>query len=295
VLILWGAVIESGFLGQNWLTFRQALSLAGHVRKGERGTTVVYADRFIPGDQKRPAAETGEEAQAIPFLKRFTVYNTDRCEGQPDEIATAAPPPPPGLIEPTFEALINATGITFRIGGDRAFYALELPTYNPTWGRFVSEDRIGLAGGINVYVYSNNNPVQIRDPSGNNAIAIGAGIGTLFEPGLGTLIGAGVGAVATAGMLCYFISACNPPTPTPSSQPTPPPNDPCASSNVLCSDSGSPKKPKGADPGPPCSGPNSKCSMGTRGIAPDPTNPGKFLCPDCFTKTFGEPPTDFGE
>ena len=123
VLILWGAVIERGFAGQSWLTFRQALSLGGHVRKGERGTTVVYADRFVPKDEKRRAREDGGEAQAIPFLKRFTVFNTDQCEDLPAEIATAAPPPPPGLIEPTVEALIKASGITFHIGGDRAFYA----------------------------------------------------------------------------------------------------------------------------------------------------------------------------
>jgi antirestriction protein ArdC len=123
ILILWGAVIERAFTGQSWLTFRQALSMGGHVRKGERGTTVVYADRFVPSDEKRRAAENGVEAQAIPFLKRFTVFNTDQCEGLPDEIATAAPPPPPGLIEPTVEALIKATEITFHIGGDRAFYA----------------------------------------------------------------------------------------------------------------------------------------------------------------------------
>jgi len=123
ILILWGAVIERGFTGQSWLTFRQALSLGGHVRKGERGTTVVYADRFVPKDEKRRAHEDGDEAQAIPFLKRFTVFNTDQCADLPAEIATAAPPPPPGLIEPTVEALIKATGITFHIGGDRAFYA----------------------------------------------------------------------------------------------------------------------------------------------------------------------------
>jgi len=123
ILILWGAAIERGFTGQSWLTFRQALSLGGHVRKGERGTTVVYADRFVPTDERRRAAETGEEAQAIPFLKRFTVFNTDQCEELPDEIATAALPPPSGLIEPTVEALIKASGIPFRIGGDRAFYA----------------------------------------------------------------------------------------------------------------------------------------------------------------------------
>ena len=34
----------------------------------------------------------------------------------------AVPPPAPGLIEPRVEALIKATGIDFRIGGNRAFY-----------------------------------------------------------------------------------------------------------------------------------------------------------------------------
>ncbi|MGR4931657.1 ArdC family protein [Bradyrhizobium sp. CAR08] len=122
ILILWGAVTEQGFTGQSWLTFRQALSLGGHVRKGERGTTVVYADRFVPACEKRRAHEAGEEAQAIPLLKQFTVFNSDQCGGLPPEIATTAPPPPPGLIEPQVEYLIKATGIDFRIGGNRAFY-----------------------------------------------------------------------------------------------------------------------------------------------------------------------------
>lgn len=122
VLILWGAVIEHGFPGQSWLTFRQALALGGNVRKGERGTTVVYADRFVPDDEKRRARETGEEAQAIPFLKRFTVFNAAQCENLPEDAAIVAPPPSPGLIEPRVEALIRATEIDFRIGGNRAFY-----------------------------------------------------------------------------------------------------------------------------------------------------------------------------
>jgi len=122
VLILWGAVVEHNFPVQSWLTFRQALSLGGHVRKGERGTTVVYADRFIPDDEKKRAQETGEEAQAIPFLKRFTVFNVAQCEDLPDGLAVAPPATEPSLIEPRVEALIKATGIDFRIGGDRAFY-----------------------------------------------------------------------------------------------------------------------------------------------------------------------------
>ena len=127
MLILWGAVIERGFSNQSWLTFRQALGLGGNVRKGERGTTVVYADRFTPEDERRRAEQTGEEPGAIPFLKRFTVFNTDQCEGLSEEIAKVAPPPPPGLIEPQAEALIAATGADFRIGGARAFYS---PTHD---------------------------------------------------------------------------------------------------------------------------------------------------------------------
>lgn len=122
VLILWGAVIEHGFPGQSWLTFRQALALGGNVRKGERGTTVVYADRFVPDDEKRRVRETGEEAQAIPFLKRFIVFNAAQCENLPEDVAIVAAPPLPGLIEPRVEALIRATEIDFRIGGNRAFY-----------------------------------------------------------------------------------------------------------------------------------------------------------------------------
>lgn len=75
------------------LAYRPPLSLGGHVRKGERGTTVVYADRFVPVEEKRRASETGDEAQAISFLKRFTVFSTDQCDDLPSEVATTAAPP----------------------------------------------------------------------------------------------------------------------------------------------------------------------------------------------------------
>ena len=122
IIILWTAVIERGFSGQSWLTFRQALGLGAHVRKGEKGTTVVYADRFVPDDEWRRAEEDGDAPQAIPFLKRFTVFNTDQCDDLPEELASGPAPVPEGLILPQAEALIAATGIDFRIGGDRAFY-----------------------------------------------------------------------------------------------------------------------------------------------------------------------------
>jgi antirestriction protein ArdC len=122
VLILWGAVIQHGFTGQSWLTFRQALAVGGHVRKGERGTMVFYADRFVHDNEKVRARDHGDEPQAIPFLKPFTVFNTDQCEGLPDDVAASAPPRPEGLILPKVEDLIRASGADLRLSGDRAFY-----------------------------------------------------------------------------------------------------------------------------------------------------------------------------
>jgi antirestriction protein ArdC len=122
VLILWGAVIEAGYPSQSWLTFRQALEAGGNVRKGEHGTTVVYADRFTPENEKERARQTGEEARAVPFLKRFTVFNVAQCEGLRPGLAADPAPLPEREIVPVAEDVIAASGVDFRIGGDRAFY-----------------------------------------------------------------------------------------------------------------------------------------------------------------------------
>ena len=42
-------------------------------------------DRFVPDDARRRAAQRGGEARAIAFLRRFTVFNTDQCDGLPKE------------------------------------------------------------------------------------------------------------------------------------------------------------------------------------------------------------------
>jgi antirestriction protein ArdC len=121
ILILWGAVAERGFTAQQWLTFRQALKLGAHVPKGEKGITVVYADRFIPYRERTRAAQAGDEPDAIPFLKRFTVFNADQCEDLPADLAAPPEPVAENLILPQAEALIRATGADFRIG-NRAYY-----------------------------------------------------------------------------------------------------------------------------------------------------------------------------
>jgi antirestriction protein ArdC len=123
VLILWIAGTERGFTSHNWLTFRQALKLGGHVRKGETGISAVFADRFIPYRERQRAAAAGDDPEAIPFLKRFTLFNTNQCDGLPTDIAPSpASVGDDGLVLPQAEALIRATGADIRIGGNQAFY-----------------------------------------------------------------------------------------------------------------------------------------------------------------------------
>ena len=127
ILFLWGALFEQDYPSQGWLTFRQALEAGGNVRKGERGTTVVYADRFTPEGEKARARETGDEARAVPFLKRFTVFNVAQCEGLRPGLAPDPVPLPERQIVPVAEEVIAASGVDFRIGGDKAFY---VPAYD---------------------------------------------------------------------------------------------------------------------------------------------------------------------
>lgn len=122
VLILWGAVMEKGYPSQSWLTFKQARDAGGCVRKGEQGTTVVYADRFTPEAEKEKARETGGDAKSVAFLKRFTVFNVSQCEGLRPGLAPEPAPLPDRDIVPVAEALIVASGVDFRIGGDTAYY-----------------------------------------------------------------------------------------------------------------------------------------------------------------------------
>ena len=122
ILLLWGAVIEKGYPSQIWLTYRQAKSLGGNVRKGERGEIICYADRFVTKDEKQNAIAEGRDAVAIPFLKRYRVFNIAQCDGLPEDLYRLDAPLPERKIVPQAEALVQATGADIRIGGDRAFY-----------------------------------------------------------------------------------------------------------------------------------------------------------------------------
>lgn len=128
VLILWGQLFASGYPSQNWLTFRQAHSLGGSVRKGEHGVSVCYADKFIPKSERRGDGNgeakqgEGDPQAAVPFLRRYTVFNTAQCENLPGHCLQAAPTLPAREIVPQAEALAAATLADIRPGGAQAFY-----------------------------------------------------------------------------------------------------------------------------------------------------------------------------
>ena len=88
--ILWGAAIGAGYERHHWLTFKQAIDLGGHVRKGENGELVVYADKIT----RTEADDKGEEqVRQIPFLKGYTVFNAEQCDDLPAHYYAKAAPP----------------------------------------------------------------------------------------------------------------------------------------------------------------------------------------------------------
>lgn len=122
VLMLWSAAEAHGFSAPFWLTFQQALELGGHVRKGERGSPVIYAATFTKPGQ---TPDGGETPQEISFLKEYTVFNAEQCCGLPHHFQAQAAPPVDHIrrIEHA-EAFFRHTGADIRIGGNQAFYAL---------------------------------------------------------------------------------------------------------------------------------------------------------------------------
>lgn len=60
----------------------------------------------------------------------------------------------------------NVLQYTGRDNDGSGLYYYRARYYSPQWGRFVSGDPIGLAGGINEYAYASGNPTSLRDPLG---------------------------------------------------------------------------------------------------------------------------------
>ncbi len=113
VLLLHAAPFES----PHWLTFNQASARGGSVKKGERGTPVVFW-KITEKQEKRDRRGRPEKAFLIRY---YTVFNVQQCEG------VSAPPSTP---RPSFNPINECERIVLQFGdrpqiengGDRAGY-----------------------------------------------------------------------------------------------------------------------------------------------------------------------------
>ena len=117
-----GEAMARGFACPIWMTYKQAQELGAHVRKGETGSLVVYANRLT----RTETTDAGEEIEReIPFLKGYSVFNVEQVEGLPAHFYT---PAAPVLDEErriaSVERFFAATGADIRHGGNQAYYAV---------------------------------------------------------------------------------------------------------------------------------------------------------------------------
>lgn len=121
VLSLWLEAETKGYAAPIWMTYRQAGELGGQVRRGERGSLVVYASTV---SRTEIDTVTGNETERdIPFLKGYTVFNVGQIDGLPPQChATVAPVLDPVQRIARADGFFASTGASIRHGGDRAYY-----------------------------------------------------------------------------------------------------------------------------------------------------------------------------
>jgi len=125
-----------GYSSRYWLSFKQAQEKGGHVRKGEKGTPVIFWKRYETADR-----QTGE-VKEVPVLRYYTVFNLDQIDGVD---APDAPEPVNANFEPIAEAeriVRNMPKPPLIVHGEpRAFYRPTADTVNlPRPGLFIEPE-----------------------------------------------------------------------------------------------------------------------------------------------------------
>jgi antirestriction protein ArdC len=130
VIALWAATLESGFKSRHWYTFKQALALNACVRKGERGSYVVYYTELTNKAGEGPVPSPDDTSETRRILRGYTVFNADQIDGLPLDFYRK-PDAEPVPLSPTnkteeearLSALFSRIPVTIRHGGNRAFYS----------------------------------------------------------------------------------------------------------------------------------------------------------------------------
>jgi hypothetical protein len=109
----------AGYRTPRYLTFKQALDLGGHVRKGEHGTNVYFVKQLQVRD--KDAADDDDATRTVPMLREYTVFNVDQCEKLPDRVTTPTPVKPrnPDQRDTTMDEFLACSGADIREGQAR--------------------------------------------------------------------------------------------------------------------------------------------------------------------------------
>ena len=120
VVLLWMAQ-AAGYRTPRFLTFKQALELGGHVRKGERGTRVYFVKQLQVRDK---GADDNTATRVVPLLREYTVFNVDQCVNLPERIVapSAVKPRNPDERSAAIDEFLACTGASIREGSGEAYY-----------------------------------------------------------------------------------------------------------------------------------------------------------------------------
>lgn len=143
VLILWDSQSRNGYPTSEWLTFKQAESQGVLVRKGEKGSVIVFTKPLVSIQDGTESGISGTNpSNSTPrtrqMLRTFHVFNvaqlTQPPESNPDTIDEALSPHD---RHEAAERFIRATDAVICYGTDRAFYSpkfdsIQLPAF-PTF------------------------------------------------------------------------------------------------------------------------------------------------------------------
>jgi len=115
-----------------WASFKQWQTVGATVRKGEKGTKIVF---YSPVTKENKA--TGD-VESYNLLKAYYVFNASQVEGVTIQAPTV-PDKPFNAIEAA-ELRIKLTGAVITHGGDSAFYAPSVDKINvPNKSSFLTE------------------------------------------------------------------------------------------------------------------------------------------------------------
>ena len=121
ILSLWITTQALGYESHEWATFKQWQERGANVRKGEKGTPIVFYKNLHVESSDVDASEDAEGGRTIPFARASWVFNAAQVDGH---VAQAPALPERPLFEriASVDRVIEATGAQIEYGGSRACY-----------------------------------------------------------------------------------------------------------------------------------------------------------------------------